>query len=58
MLAVAQEYILILANYENTKELQQRFNAGIDITDELYERLAIHDEMAAEAFIEGHHAPA
>jgi hypothetical protein len=41
----------ILDAYENADELRERFMNGIDITDELYDRLCVHDELAAEAFI-------
>jgi hypothetical protein len=51
----AQEYLLILEAYapEQAREISARERAGIDITDELYEALCVHDELAAEGFLAG-----
>lgn len=45
------EFIDILDAYEKAGDLREKFVNGIDITDELYERLSVHDEIAAEGFI-------
>lgn len=54
-LSQAQEYLGILEAYapEEAQEISARERAGIDITDELYEALCVHDELAAEGFLAG-----
>lgn len=51
-LSRALTFIDILAAYEDVDDLKERTMAGMDITDELYERLCVHDEMAGEAFVD------
>lgn len=46
----------ILAAYEGdnrAREFRAQLNAGIDITDALYDALCEHDEHAAEMFLDG-----
>jgi|KBSMisStandDraft_5_1062788.scaffolds.fasta_scaffold353950_2 hypothetical protein len=52
MLDKTTEFILILANYdpEEAKRIEERHQNGIDVLDELYEALCVHDELAAEAY--------
>lgn len=58
-LDLATEYLLLLANYDagTARDIERRYQAGMDITDELYEQLCIHDELAAEDWLGGSPAP-
>jgi len=49
------EFILILANYDpvEAKKIQSQHDNGIDVLDQLYEELSIHDELAAEEYANG-----
>lgn len=49
-----EHYLDILAAYdpEAAAEIRERHRNGIDVLDELYEMLSVHDELAAEAYLD------
>jgi hypothetical protein len=47
-----EDFISILAPYdpEAANSIQEKHANGIDVLDELYEALCVHDEYAADAY--------
>ena len=52
---VVGEYLDILAAYDPgaAETIEEHWRAGVDVTDPLYESLAIYDEAAADGFLSG-----